>query len=113
MTCAETFVPPGQKPMHRLKAWPEKSLAPGARIIAAAILQDGVIHYCPRPCRHHHVIWAHYQAAGESFGENQVQGFLASDGQFLNRQQARALAIENGQCPTPEHPRDLFSEDLW
>ncbi|MNF12985.1 hypothetical protein D3C81_1965790 [compost metagenome] len=42
-----------------------------------------------------------------------VQGFLASDGQFLDRKQARALAIENGQCRHPANPSQLFSEDLW
>lgn len=114
MTAAERYVPPNQKPLRQLQAWPAKPLIPGARIIGSAILQDGVIYWCPRPCRHHHVIWGKCEADGEGFDHDRaVQGFLSSDGQFLDREQAHALAIENGQCPEPDHVRELFSEDLW
>jgi hypothetical protein len=82
------------------------------RIIASAIRhRDGSIWSVLRPGRHHHCIaymWEH----GENKKAGQ-QGFLTNRYRFIGREEARALAIENGQCPTPDHSRDLFSEDLW
>lgn len=85
------------------------------RKIVAVALRDheGNIHSLPPPARHHNVI--------RHLAEKKIrysmrlgdQGFIDEDGNFLNREEARALAIENGQCPRPNHSRELFSEDLW
>lgn len=43
-----------------------------------------------------------------------TQGFLTSEGRFVNRVQARQIAHLAGQDPrTTGNHRDLFSEDLW
>ena len=44
--------------------------------------------------------------------KNSVQGFLTSENRFLNRKEARALAVKNKQC-VPEFPDELYSEDLY
>ena len=40
-----------------------------------------------------------------------MDGFLTSDGQFLNREEAAQYALEHGQIK--EEVDLLFSEDLW
>lgn len=80
-------------------------------ILAAAILEDGIIHWCAKPCRHHHVISAKWSTNESGFTSRAVQGFLTKNGRFLNRVEARELAVSSGIKPS--HPQDLFSEDLW
>jgi hypothetical protein len=41
------------------------------------------------------------------------QGFYTKNCDFLNREEARELALRTGQCKKPSHPDLLFSEDLW
>lgn len=81
-------------------------------IVAAAIKQGGIVYSVPRPGRHHHVIKHMVDCGIEPpiFGE---QGFLTEDGTFVDREEARRIAIEAGQVVNPDHPRELFSEDLW
>lgn len=82
------------------------------RIIASACLSsDGTIWAVLAPGRHHHCIWfmAQYNANEQVF----KQGFLTNQYRYICREEARAMAIQNGQAPTPDHSRDLFSEDLW
>lgn len=107
------YVPSGQKPLRvvPLQQCGRHVVLP--LIVAAAILQGGKVYFCDRPCRHHHVIWAKCQLDGRGFNASQIQGFLTNDGRFLNRQEARTIAMANGQCPKPFHRTDLFSEDLW
>lgn len=82
------------------------------RIIASANLtNDGTVWAVLRPGRHHHCIW--YMAQYGRNHEPMQQGFLTNKFRFLGRQDARKLAMENGQCLEPDHNRDLFSEDLW
>lgn len=86
------------------------------RIIAAAVQIEGVTISLPRPARHgqvHHCletmgIPAHLEATA-------TQGFLTSEGRFVNRVQAKQIAHMAQQfLPGPKsHQRDLFSEDLW
>lgn len=82
------------------------------RIIAAAVQFDGLTYCMPAPHRHHHII-AKLRSFEESLGA--AQGFLLSDGRFVDRAVARAVAIDAGQVKDPAvlHPRHLFSEDLW
>lgn len=92
------------------------------RIVAAAIKQEGMVCSVPRPGRHAHVIRA-MAAAGIPIPINGTQGFLTSDGLFVDRRTARKIADKTGQtiksCVGPdgvpftrEHT-ELFSEDLW
>lgn len=92
------------------------------RIVVAAITQDGMVCSVPRPGRHHHVIRA-MATAGIPIPIVGAQGFLTSDGLFVDRRSARKIADMAGQiiksCVGPdgapfkrEHD-ELFSEDLW
>lgn len=40
------------------------------------------------------------------------QGFVTDTGRLVSREEARAIAVANGQCPDPPHRTLLFSEDL-
>jgi hypothetical protein len=80
-------------------------------IMAAAILEGGIIHWCAKPCRHHNVISAKWESNESGFKAGAVHGFLTKNGRFLNRAEARELAVERDIQPS--HPRELFSEDLW
>lgn len=82
-------------------------------IVAAAIRHDGVVYSVPAPGRHHDVIRL---MADQGFGPRCMhdQGFVASDGRFLNRIGALRVAKEAGQIKRKTGPADkLFSEDLW
>ena len=87
-------------------------------IVAAAIQVQGVTLSLPKPARHGQVLHA---ADAIGFGSEQLayacQGFLTSEGRFVNRVQAKQLAHMARQpqlrSATERHPRDLFSEDLW
>lgn len=83
------------------------------KIIGVATMIEGVVWAMPKPNRHHNIIrWL----AGELNFKKPVQGtqgFYTDTGEFLDRKQAHALALANGQCKDPDHPRELFSEDLW
>lgn len=81
------------------------------RIVAPAIQLDGVVVSRPSPARHHHLM-TDLRLLGVDPTPWQ-QGFLASDGAFLTRWQARQLALLNGQCVKPRSHDELFSEDLW
>lgn len=83
-------------------------------IVATAVKYGDLIVSLPRPNRHHHILnYAHTQY-GLKLG--QYQGFLTSDGQFLDREDAASHAISCGQVPNIEAmhiPGTLISEDLW
>lgn len=88
------------------------------RVIAAAILVEGVTISLPQPARHGQVLHA---AAAMHLPDYHLssacQGFLTSAGRFVNRVQAKHIAhIAKQPQMRPEnqrHGRDLFSEDLW
>jgi hypothetical protein len=91
-------------------------------IVAAAIKQDGMVCFVPRPGRHHHVIRA-MATAGIPIPINGQQGFVTSDGLFVDRRRARKIAAQAGQIiksyigpegvPFKREHDELFSEDLW
>ena len=84
------------------------------RIVAAALeTSDGIVHFLPRPNRHHHLIHALSMCYGEMYLIDGVQGFVTSDGTFINRIMAGTIAIESGQITALQHPPKLYSEDLW
>jgi hypothetical protein len=90
------------------------------RIVAVAIRRDDLVLTIPRPARHHHIFHA-ADAAGFPLSHFD-QGFVTSDGLFVEREEARRIAeaadqlIEcRGQDGIPfvrQHP-ELFSEDVW
>lgn len=85
-----------------------------AIIVASAIRYDGVVASIAKPARHHHIIYAMNMATGRKTGGDDEQGFLTSDGQFVDRNEACIIAREAGQIETKHGPDDmLFSEDLW
>lgn len=76
---------------------------------------DELILSMPRPCRHHHILHM-IVALGlkDSFRvQPEDQGFLTDDGQFLNRIDGAAYAIEKGQIEKLQWGYQLYSEDLW
>lgn len=83
-------------------------------IIGVAIKHGDTVICLPKPNRHHHVIkymvfdlWINGPVGHEG------QGFYDAKGKYYDREEARKYAIEIGQCTNPEHPTELFSEDLW
>lgn len=82
------------------------------RIVAAAIKQDGMVCFVPRPGRHHDVI-RRMAAAGIPTPIVGEQGFVTDDGLFVNRKHALAIAQEAEQIIRKGAGSELFSEDLW
>ena len=88
------------------------------KITHAAIQYDGKTYSLPAPNRHHHVIRMIAKENGVGIRGPDTQGFLDSDGEFLNRRDGMKLAISNGQLNRDADPKhyqgdDLYSEDLW
>jgi hypothetical protein len=64
----------------------------------------------PRPNRHHHVIQRYHADTGKT-GSGVRQGFMTSQGRFVDRSEAARLAFAAGQIEKPKPT--LYSEDLW
>lgn len=63
----------------------------------------------PRPARHHNIL---HTMPGDVLDVE--QGFLTSDGRYVDREEARQLAETAGQLlPTAINHKQLFSEDVW
>ena len=82
------------------------------RIVSAALNVDGLIISLPPPARHHDLIHPYFNLTGHQIGPGE-QGFLASDGRFVDRRTATSIAVRAGQVENPKWPPDLYSEDLW
>ena len=82
-------------------------------ILGVAIVLNDKIHKLPKPNRHSDLI--HKIRAEGICGliSQKNQGFYSGSGEFISREEARALVVESGQCKNPDHPDLLFSEDLW
>lgn len=84
------------------------------RIVAAAILHGAVISL-PAPARHHTIL----QSMDLEMGIDPTavppanQGFLTSEGKFVNRVEAYYIAHRAGQIGGKDGNPRLFSEDLW
>lgn len=87
-------------------------MARGETIVAAALRSGPGCFSAPPPARHGDLFASFGRAAPED------QGFLTSTGRFVDRAEAKRIAMASGQ-PLTEHGefhRDkahLFSEDLW
>lgn len=90
---------------------PERLRPMGVRISRAAIK----IHDCccavDPPERHCDIIRAYARATGNPLPAGSVQGFVTSDGRFVDRAEAAVIAFKAGQIDKPKD--ELFSEDLW
>jgi len=83
-------------------------------IVAAAILFDGKVYALPAPARHHNIIHHMAENVGLPTPIRGDQGFIDSERGFVGRIEARDIALFiDKQIETADHPRDLFSEDLW
>ena len=82
-------------------------------ITHVAIKVGDKIYSLPKPNRHYNVIGLAIGSGEErpidGHGEN--SGFLASNGAFMNRFQAGAIAYVSGQTKT--RIKELNSEDVW
>jgi hypothetical protein len=82
------------------------------KIVAAAIMHQGVLHTLPLPARHHDVIKVIWKLIGKMV-TCEIQGFVTDEGKFVNRTEAGVIAIASGQLTALPHPPELYSEDLW
>lgn len=80
------------------------------RQVLAAAVRDKykIIWALPRPCRHHDIL---KHVPDEHTAE---QGFILSDGSFVDRVTAKSYAMLNNQI-LEDHGKlpELFSEDMW
>lgn len=83
------------------------------RIVSAALNFDGLILSMPAPARHSDLIRAVDEYCLCLSVRQENQGFLDAGGHFLTREEALKRAYETGQLDKSDHPRHLFSEDLW
>lgn len=82
-------------------------------IVAAAIRQGTMICSVPKPGRHHDVI-REMARSGIPIPIDGEQGFLTSEGHFVDRKRAKYIATLAGQVLTKHgNPNQLFSEDVW
>lgn len=78
-------------------------------IVNAAIkYPDGEIVVSKR----HYKIIALQAKLGKNSKDDCIQGFVDSKGNFLTREEAREIALDNGQL-NKKHEGELYSEDLW
>ena len=82
------------------------------RIAAAACLDGCLVLTLPRPARHHDILHTMYDAGLDP--NVAKQGFLTSEGRFVDRMLACTLAQRAGQIVKKHGPdNELFSEDMW
>ncbi len=81
------------------------------RITAAAIKFLYITCVLPPPARHHHILRAIANVRQDVLIGPDEQGFVTSAGRFVDRSEARRIAVDAGQTNT-KHSH-LFSEDLW
>lgn len=87
-----------------------------SKIVAAAIFLDGFVAVALPKERHHNII-NNLAVTGYPTPIVGIQGFLTSEGIFVNRKMAMLMAIANKQLIPREGQQgpggDLFSEDVW
>lgn len=76
----------------------------------AAVRVNGYVWLASRPNRHHTIL---QELAGKTTGRRE-QGFIDSDGNFVDREEALRVAVAAGQLKAdPIAPPNLYTEDLW
>jgi len=85
------------------------------RIVAAAVYHGATISL-PPPARHHTILQSMTTVMGfeNALVHPEKQGFLTSEGRFVNRVEGYYIAYKAGQLlrNTAGRP-ELYSEDLW
>lgn len=83
-------------------------------IVAAALQYNGVTISLSIPARHCHVMWSATFLTQMQIA-SATQGFLTSEGRFVNRVEARHIANRAKQKIIEENPHEIeaFSEDFW
>lgn len=82
------------------------------RIVAAAMIYNGVVCSLPQPARHGDIIATIGKSVGEAYWPiNGEDGFVTSEGRFVGRNEGMEIARAAGQ--TNSTMDTLFSEDLW
>lgn len=93
---------------------PVAPVEPVECITAAAIQWDGVTYSLPKPARHGQVLHSVEDVLGAEKSAFATQGFLTSEGRFVNRVQALQIAHRANQIiKKTGGDRDLYSEDVW
>ena len=83
-------------------------------IVAAAISIEGVCLSLPKPARHPQVLYAAQSFTTVERTLTATQGFITSEGRFVNRIQAYQIAWLAKQITTDSNDKpELFSEDIW
>lgn len=84
-------------------------------IVGVAIISDkNEVISLPMPNRHHHVIKYMVKDLGHKTPIVGLQGFVTEDGIFLNRIEAKLVALNHNQLLPNHHNGDeLFSECVW
>ncbi len=74
---------------------------------------DGELFYDYRPSRHHHCIheaWLVHQKQIVT----ESQGFITSEGRYVDRKEGLEIAIKAGQIiPSRHRGNQLYSESVW
>lgn len=83
------------------------------KIVAAAIQIEGVTISLPRPARHGEVLICVNMLLPDVYQGRETQGFVTSEGRFVNRVQAFQLAWKEKQIISDRTGPELFSEDVW
>ena len=73
--------------------------------------EDTLILMLPRPKRHGDIAYGLHLMRG--IVKDTEEGFLTSEGNFVNRKDACAIAVEAKQTKTVEFYPVLYTEDLW
>lgn len=89
----------------------QSKLEKAVKAVSAACRVDGLTYSMPAPARHHDILLRMPTPERHLC----TQGFLLSDGRFIEREGARVVAIDTKQVKDMSvlHARELFSEDLW
>ena len=68
----------------------------------------------PSPHRHHELFALLGKDSDLKYPHiNMIQGFYTNHGNFLNREEAKKLAMQNNQLKKQTPFPELYSEDLW
>ncbi len=83
-------------------------------LIVAAAVYHGCVISLPKPARHHTILHSLSLMGIDAMlihGDN--QGFITSEGRYVNRVEAFGIAYKAKQIPRDSKGPQLFSEDLW
>ena len=78
------------------------------QIKEAAIEWEGVVYTGKR-----HNLILHDSSRPLGFLKSGKQGFITTEGRFVDRKEGAKIALESGQIKELNWPPDLYSEDLY